>query len=81
MMDRNDRVIAAFDALVRAIQSADITLQRQQCIMAALSPADRDKSLNELNGFSDALYRSSREPLRLDVRADHLSGAAQPSEK
>ena len=27
MTGRNDRVIAAFDALVRAIQSADSTLQ------------------------------------------------------
>ena len=53
MTGRNDQVIAAFDALVRAIQSADSTPQRQQCILAALSPVDRDKSLNELNGFSD----------------------------
>ena len=59
MTGRNDRVIAAFDALVRAIQSADITPQRQQCILAALSPVDRDKSLNELNGFSDACIEAA----------------------
>ena len=59
MMDRNDRVIAAFDALVRAIQSAPSTLQGQQCIMAALSPVDRDKSLSELNGFSDACIEAA----------------------
>ncbi len=55
MTGRNDRVIAAFDALVRAIQSADSTPQRQQCILAALSPA----GLNELNGFSDACIEAA----------------------
>ena len=59
MRSRNDQIIAAFDALLRAIQNAPSTLQGQQCILAALCPTDRDKSLSELNGFSDACVEAA----------------------
>ena len=59
MTTSNDQLIAAFDAVVRAIQSAPSTLQGQQCIMAALSPSDLNKSLSELNDFSDAVLRAA----------------------
>ena len=59
MTTSRDQLIAAFDALVRAIQNAPNTLDGHQCIFAALSPSDLDRSLNELNSFSDAVIRAA----------------------
>ena len=54
MTRTNDQLVAAFDALVLAVQSTSSALEGHQCIFAALSPGDLDKSLRELNSFSDA---------------------------
>ena len=59
MTTPNDQLIAAFDALVLAVQSTSNALEGHQCIMAALSPGDLDKSLNELNSFVDAAMHAT----------------------
>jgi hypothetical protein len=44
---------------INALQNAPSTLQGQQCILAALCPTDRDKSLRELNDFADACIEAA----------------------